>query len=88
MSLEYCILEPGRKYATEIEKITLEEALVIWKGVDTEGFRLVRVGNYPSGEVLRKKDEDNSSYYIYSFEKTPDIYDIIFPVVEILKVKR
>lgn len=86
MTEEYCILEPGRNYATEFEKTTLKAALNTWKGVETEGYRLVRVGNYPFGQVLRKRVESTFSYG-YAYEKTPDVYDTAFPIVEVLKVR-
>ena len=48
---EYSIIDADRRYVTEREKVTLDDALYIWTRVDTPGFRLVRAGNYPSGNV-------------------------------------
>lgn len=73
---EHAIIEAGRNFVVQKEKITLNDALYIWSGVDTPGFRLVRVGNYPSGEV-----EIPANFGLDKRKETT------FPVVEILQVK-
>ena len=74
----YSVIPPERNFAVEKERLSKKEAFDVYRSVETEGFKLVRLSNYPTEEEVLKGP--------MLFGQQTEII-VKYPVMEILYVR-